>query len=304
MTLGTLYSDMFRYNDAKEQYLDVVASADSLGDNIISAVANYNLSILETRFYKYTEAAEAVNASLAASDRPSGHLAQGELCLRQLDLDSAFVEYSTAYERDRSPLAKLSLAQAYQIAGRLEEARLYAEDCLASEDYSWMVNFGINPGHYKRDIHEILWKVYRGLENQEDLSPHSGLAENLVSFCRKISYRFKKDVHKLLYEKYSLSAAQAYAAQGQRLDALSNYYNAFHSYRLRALNYLRSARDHEVPLIPESLPSYQLEEADLLGKAEEALALLDTPDTALDQIIEAAFSVRKKHRGLKVAVQI
>jgi biotin synthase len=36
----------------------------------------------------------------------------------------------------------------------------------------------------------------------------------------------------------------------------------------------------------------------------EALALLEAPDTALDRIIEAAFAIRKKSRGLKVAVQI
>jgi len=36
----------------------------------------------------------------------------------------------------------------------------------------------------------------------------------------------------------------------------------------------------------------------------EALALLDAPDAVLDTMIMAAFSVRKKHRGLKVAVQI
>ncbi|MDR3236915.1 MAG: biotin synthase BioB [Spirochaetia bacterium] len=36
----------------------------------------------------------------------------------------------------------------------------------------------------------------------------------------------------------------------------------------------------------------------------ESLALLEAPDSAIDKMIEAAFAVRKKYRGLKVAVQI
>jgi hypothetical protein len=146
-----------------------------------------------------------------------------------------------------------------------------------------MVNFGINPDQYKQDIHEILWKSYRGLANRERLSPHSGPADAFASLCRSILYRFKQRTSRLLYEKYSLRSADSYAAQGQSLDALSNYYNAFQSYRFRALDYLRSARDYEVPLIPQALSSYKFEEADLLGKAEDALALLGNFDAVFER---------------------
>jgi transglutaminase-like putative cysteine protease/tetratricopeptide (TPR) repeat protein len=300
MTLGTIYADMFRYDAAKERYLEAIEESERLGDFVFSAVASYNLSILESRFYKYREAAEATGASLASADRPSGHLAQGELCIRQLDLSRAFAEYEAAYERDRSPLAKLSLAQAYQIAGRLDEARLYAEDCLASKDHSWMVNFGMNPNQYKQDIHEILWKSYRGLANRERLSPHSGPVETLAALGRSISYRFKQKTNRLLYEKYSLLSAGSYAAQGQSLDALSNYYNAFRSYRFRALDYLRSGRDYEVPLIPQALPSYEFEEADLLGRAEKALTLPGSFDAVFerDMIAEVYRSAAQKSRRI------
>ncbi|MDR0389956.1 MAG: tetratricopeptide repeat protein [Spirochaetaceae bacterium] len=287
MTLGTLYSDMFRYDDAKARYLEAVAEAEAMGDIIFSAVANYNLSILESRFYKYAEAAAATSASLASADRPSGHLAQGELYLRQLDFGRAFAEYENAYEREKSPLAKLSLAQAYQVAGRLDEARLYAEDCLATKDHSWMVNFGITPDHYKRDIHEILWNTYQGLENRERLNPCSGIREKIISLGKRIQYQFYRKVHQLLYSKYSLLSADSYAVQGQTLDALSNYYNAFRSYPRRALSYLRTGRDFEVPLIPQSLPSYELEEADLLGRSGQALAVIDSFDSGFQRDMTA-----------------
>jgi hypothetical protein len=300
MTLGTIYLDMFRYEDAKARYLEAIAEAEAVGDSAFSAVANYNLSILESRFYKYTEAALAVGFSLAAADRPSGHLAQGDLCLRQLDFGRVFAEYEIAYEREKSPLAKLSLAQAYQAAGRLDEARLYALDCLAAGDFFWMVNFGITPESYKRDIHEILKNTYQGLENRERLSPASGFVENIASLWRGIRFRFNRELHKLLYSKYSLLSADSYAAQGQMLDALSNYYNAFRSYPSRALGYLRSCRDFEVPLIPESLSVYELEAADLLGRGERALELIDSFDPVFERdLIAGAYSsaARNARRG-------
>jgi tetratricopeptide (TPR) repeat protein len=287
MTLGILYSDMFRYDDAKLRYLEAIAESGAVGDTVFSAVASYNLSILESRFYKYAAAADAAGASLAAADRASGHLAQGELRLRQLDLNGAFAEYQAAYERDPSPLSKLSLAQAYQAAGRLDEARLYAEDCLAQEDLSWMVNFGINPDQYRGDIHEILFNTYKGLENSERLRPCGSFAGRVQALARLVSYRFKKAVHGHLYHKYSLLTAQAYDRQGQKLDALGNYYKAFQAYRFRALDYLRQGRAYEVPLIPESLPSYETEEAGLLKKADKALALLDSFDPVWERDMSA-----------------
>ncbi|MDR1429773.1 MAG: hypothetical protein LBI85_05740, partial [Spirochaetaceae bacterium] len=310
MTLGTLYADMFRYDDARARYLEAIAEAGAVGDTVFSAVANYNLSILESRFYKYTEASQAVGLSLAAADRPSGHIAQGELSLRQLDFGRTFAEYEAAYEREKSPLAKLSLAQAYQAAGRLDEARLYAEDCLASKDLSWMVNFGITPEHYRRDIHEILAAVYEGLENRERLSPAPGIREKFTSLGRTVQYRFNREVHKLLYGKYSLISADSYAEQGQKLDALSNYYNAFRSYPSRALAYLRSCRDFEVPLIPASFPSYELEEADLLGRGDKALALIDSFDPVFERDLiagayrSAARHNRKSETGRDAAVRL
>ncbi|QQO10007.1 transglutaminase domain-containing protein [Breznakiella homolactica] len=296
MTLGTVYSDMFRYGDSKERYLEAIAEGEETGDRVFTAVANYNLSILETRFYRFADAYERTNASLAAADRASGRLARGELFLRRLDFPQAFIEYGEAYERDRSPLSKISLAQAYRIAGRLEEARLYAEDSLSSNDLSWMINYGINPNRYKRDIHEILYDSYRGLAESAAFKPYTGFGEGVKNIFRGVSYRFKAEVNKLLFQKYSLIAADAYAAQGQTLDALSNYYTAFAAYPRRGLTYLRGARDFEVPLIPESAPSYELEEGRLLKKTAPAEAALVEFDSLWERdMIAEAYRVIARH---------
>ncbi|MCL2763046.1 MAG: hypothetical protein FWD36_07580, partial [Treponema sp.] len=156
MTLATVYSDMYRYDEGKHWYTQSIALA-GLARSFV-AVAYYNLSILESRFYRYALAMDAANASLNSQNRASGLLSQGELNVRRLELEQAQANFQDAREIDPSPLAKLNLAQVYQISGRLDEARLYALDCLKASDHTWMMHYGIDPTRYKRDIHEILHK--------------------------------------------------------------------------------------------------------------------------------------------------
>jgi Flp pilus assembly protein TadD len=293
MTLGTIYSDLFVYDEAKKWYLDAIQGAESTGNRIFAAVAHYNLSILESRFYKFNLAYERTGASLEAQDRASGRLAQGELFLRRMELGQALAEYQRAYEMDTSPLSKVNLAQVFQIWGRLDEARLYAEDCLKAGDQSWMLNYGIDPVRYKRDIHEILIDIYEGLENTEAFIPSGGFGEKFRSFSRILSFRFRAAVHRQLFRKYSLLSADAYRPADNggefHLDALLQYYYAFQAYPRRALDYLARARNFEEPLIPPSSASYDLEEGIMLRKPGLIRRSLDAFDARWerDMIAEA-----------------
>jgi tetratricopeptide (TPR) repeat protein len=285
MTLGTIYSDMFRYEDAKACYLEAIAGSENAGDRDFAAVAHYNLSILESRFYKYGEAFDRTNASLSSRNRASGRLARGELFLRRMEFSRVFSEYQAAYEIDTSPLSKVNMAQAYQIAGRLEEARLYAEDCLKLGDLSWMLNYGIDVDRYKRDLHEILYDTYAGLAWTEKRRVYGTAAEALGGFFKRWFYRYKAASHRFLFQKYSLIAAGAYGADaagsyGDNItaggdvqselgpDVWIQYYNAFETYPQRAPAYLRNARNYEVPLIHAAAPSYDVEEGILLKDGE------------------------------------
>ncbi|MDR0598170.1 MAG: hypothetical protein LBG14_06660 [Treponema sp.] len=286
MTLGTVYSDMFRYDEAKAAYLEAIAGGEEWGDRGFSSVARYNLSLLESRFYHFAEALEETDASLAAQNRSSGWLAQGELYLRRLDFPRTFAAYQRAYENDNSPLSRINMAYAFQVAGRLEEARLYAEDSLKSRDMSWMMNYGIDPDRYRRDLHQILWSAYSGLAKTGALTPRSGPGDRFKGFIMTGYYRFKAAAHRHLFRKYSLLAADAYrrvsAAGEPRLEALIQYYNAFEDYPRRARVYLDLARNFETPLIPRAAPSYEAETGTLLKDRE----LLNAVIGALDPVWE------------------
>ena len=283
MTLGTVYSDMYRYDESKFWYNQAISMGENIRDNIFTSIAWYNLSILEARFYRYDLCMYATTSSLNIHNRASGRLALGELFKHQLELEKAQKEYETAYETDTSPLAKLNLAQAYQISGRLQEARLYAEDCLKGGDNSWMLNFGIDPDRYKRDIHQILANIYKGLAETERFLPYAWPHEKIRSLLRTISYKLKYGVNIRLYRKYCLAAANAYSGKifnegGPHLDSFVQYFKAFKDYPRRALAYLNMARAFETDLIPASVPSYDYEEGALLGdenSIEKALYGLD-----------------------------
>jgi transglutaminase-like putative cysteine protease len=285
MTLGTIYSDMFRYDEAKAAYLEAIAGGEEWGDHAFSSVAHYNLSLLESRFYHFSEALEETDASLASQNRSSGWLARGELYLRRLDFSRTFAAYQEAYEYDNSPLSKINMAHAFQVAGRLEEARLYAEESLNSRDLSWMMNYGIDPDRYRRDLHQILWRAYSGLAKTGSLSPRSGPKDRLMGLVMAGYHRFKAAAHRHLFQKYSLLAANAYrtAMTGEpRLEALIQYYNAFETYPRRARVYLGLARDFEAPLIPQAANSYDAE----LGTLLKDRALLNAALDSLDPIWE------------------
>jgi tetratricopeptide (TPR) repeat protein len=280
MTLGTIYSDMYRYDEGKYWYEKAIALG--AGARSFTAVAHYNLSILESRFYHYDLSMNEANASIYAQNRASGLLARGELRMRRLDLEEAHTDFQMAREIDRSPLAKVNLAQAYQISGRLEEARLYALDCLKAGDQSWMAYYGIDPVRYKRDIHEILYKTYSGLAKAERFLPWGTVGGVIRSTVKSVSYRFYYAVHRKLYQKYSLASGDAYdihVANGHPpLDQYIQYYNAFETYPGRALVYLRKARDFEIAIIPASAGSYYFEESVLrknTGLTAQALDALD-----------------------------
>jgi len=306
MTLAIIYGDLFRYQDARRRYLEAITGFEEIGIQEHVAIAHYNLSILESRFYHYALAMEETKKSLEWADRSSGRLARGEMLLRRLEIGSALGEYQLAYRMDTSPLSKQSLSQGFQIAGRLEEARLYAEDCLERNNESWMANYGTDPVRFRRDLHSILKDTYKGLANREQFLAWTGPLDYGRSLLRRLRYRFQAEVHRILFRKYSLLAGEAYGtfARGEiPLDALTQYYNAFEDYPGRAVDYLRQARAFEEPLIPESRPFYAFEEGTLLQKTDmlyDALARFDPQwerDLTADTLAEISLQMARKGRS-------
>jgi hypothetical protein len=149
-----------------------------------------------------------------------------------------------------------------------------------------MMNYGIDPDRYKRDLHQILWHTYAGLAETGALTPRSGAQDRFKGLIMTGYHKFKAAVHRHLFRKYSLRAANAYrtdSGPGElRLDALIQYYNAFESYPRRSRIYLGLAQDFEAPLIPQAANSYDAE----MGTLLKDRGLLTAAVNSLDPVWE------------------
>lgn len=294
MTLGTIYSDLYEYDESRKWYTAAIDDAKAKGAKTFLAVARYNLSILESKFYRYAQAFDQTYLSLSAADRASGHLARGELYLKRLDFRKTYAEYERAYALDVSPLSKVNLADAYRVAGRLNEAVAYASQALSITDHSWMINYGTNVKQFRRDVYDILSAAYLGLAESEKNTPRTGPIDAVAGTLRWVWYRLRAEFSAALHRKYALLCAREFMATGQTLDAWSNYLEAFSQYPDRAQRYLDLARAFEVSRIPAAAPIYEVEKAKLgrnPGALEAAIANLDPVwqrDIAADALIVLA----------------
>jgi tetratricopeptide (TPR) repeat protein len=268
MTLGTIYSGLYNYEQAKHFYKKSIEKALEEGDDYFASIAYYNLSLLEHNFYQYNSSLRYTEESIAMADRAPGHLARGELYQSRMDFDLAHAEYQKALARDTTPLTKVNLAILYQKFGRLELARKFAEEVLHSPELSWMYYYGIDLDRHYKDIHEILADIYLGLARVEVMKPSSGLPARIKSIFKGLKYRLLAYYHKQKFKVYSLQVGQAYLAEGNLLDAYLEFFHGNESYRQIALRYLFMARDIETRLASHSEVFYYQDEAKLRRSPE------------------------------------
>lgn len=278
MTLATIYAEQYRYEDAKFYYEEAIKHAEKSGFKLFVSVAYYNLSILESRFYHFADAFNSTRLSLQYAERASGHLARGELYQRRLDFIKAQTEYVTAYELDTSPLSNINLAQLYQQAGNMEDARSYAEKTIQNTDLSWMVNYGTDIDRYKKDLHKILIETYKGLANLQNLRYKANYKQHIPDRFQWMKYTALQYWQEQLFSYYTIKAADAYRAENQELDALLHYYLALKRYPWRAKAYLVGAMDYETRLIKASTPTYLYELGSLEQNPELLLKAIDQFD--------------------------
>jgi tetratricopeptide (TPR) repeat protein len=282
MTLGTLYSGLYDYENSKRFYLKAIDDALEGEDLYFASVAYYNLSLLEHSFYNYNSALRYTEESIQMVDRAPGHLARGELFQSRLDFKRASLEYQTAMVKDSTPLSKVNLALLYQKFGMLELARRYGEEVLNSRDLAWMYYYGTDVKRHLQDVHEILADVYDGLACSGAAQPRIGILQLLRWIPRWAEYRLRAYYHRQKLRSYSLQVGRSYLAEGNHLDAYWEFYNANERYRPVALKYLQMARDLEVQVAPHALYYYQQEEGKIRGDRE----LLDRSIQGLDPFWE------------------
>ncbi|MEE9306503.1 MAG: hypothetical protein V3V57_03110 [Spirochaetia bacterium] len=268
MTLGTLYSGMYDYENSKIFYLKAIEDALTGEDLYFASVAYYNLSLLEHSFYNFNSALRYTEESIQMSDRAPGHLARGELFQSRLEFSRALSEYQLARTKDTTPLSKVNLAMLYQKFGMLELARRYGEEVLGSQDLAWLYYYGTDVERHLKDVHEILADVYSGLARSQRAQPRIGILEFARRIFRTFEYRLKAYYHRQKLWLYSLRVGRSYLQEKNFLDAYWEFYRGNERYKRVALKYLKLARDMEVQVSPHAALYYRQEEGKIRGSRE------------------------------------
>ena len=282
MTLGTVYSGLNRYDRSREYYLKSVNEALRVGDREFAAIAYYNLSLLEHNFFHYNSALRFTDESIATGDRPSGHLARGELFQARMDFDSAEQEYQDAYAKDTTPLSKVNLAILFQKFGRLDLARRYAEEVLASKDLAWLVYYGTDITRHFKDMYELLARIYAGLARREADRPTTGFPDRCAALISAARSRIISWYYAQRFHLSSLQVGKEYLSQGSLEDAWWEFYKGNESYPDVAMKYLAEARALETARTPHAEVFYTLEE----GKVRHSAALLQQALAGFDPFWE------------------
>ncbi|MDC7222304.1 MAG: hypothetical protein PQJ60_01115 [Spirochaetales bacterium] len=276
-TLGTIYSGLYDYEKSRSYYLRAVENALAGSDNYFAAVAYYNLSLLEMAFYRYDRAREYTALSLEQVDRPSGHVALGELLQLSLDYARAREEFLAAYALNRdSPLALLDLADLNREFGYLEESLVQLRELRARKDNSWMYYYGINREEWDLDITQVFRDVYLALLRESRVKPRWGITGRLTALGERIQYAFLYRYHRGRFRKLCRSLGQNQLDENNPFPGWRLLAEGARGYGRTALHYWTLAEEFETALAPHGAPWYDLrkgrdaDRADLLYRGYEA----------------------------------
>ena len=268
MTLGTVYSGMNRYGLSREYYLKAIEKSLAAGDRTFAAIAYYNLSLLEGNFYNNNSALRYTDESLAMEERPSGHLARGELLQARMEFRPALEEYEKARAADSTPLSRLNLAILHQEFGNLELARRYGEEVLAAKDLAWMMYYGTDITRHFKDVHELLADAHEGLARVAAALPTAGPLERISALFSALRHWVISRFHRQRFRIASLEVGKAYLAEGSFEEAYLQFYSANAGYAEVAAKYLALSRALETARTPHAEAFYLQEEGILRGSAE------------------------------------
>lgn len=276
MTLGTMYSALYDYENSVDYYQRSIDAALEEGWDNFAAVGYYNLSLLNREHHHFQEALDNTRHSLKKAARASGYISLGELFVARMEFPRALEAFTKAYQEDDTPLSLVSLAELYWRFGMIDAAEAHLDRVREWQDDSWMYFFGIDPVRYHRDIHFLQGRIYRSRATALFRIPARGW-QQIRNWARGSLYRLKSWYHRRLFRALSWKIGENFEGEGNSFDADISLYNALEEYPPLAEERLQRAEKFEIAVTPESEPTYFFEagrlrkDSELLFRALEEL---------------------------------
>jgi tetratricopeptide (TPR) repeat protein len=244
MTLGTLYSDIWDYENAKKNYLLAINNSivESKSNNFRS-IAYYNLSILENSFLYYQEAFNSAKAAISLKDRSSPHLELNYLFIQSLDLQNSYDELLKASSLEPKTLfPEMSIAYAYIMAGKIDEAIRLINELLQTSDFSWMLYFGTNKDSYNAELYKNLALAYEFKANQINYNEINNFSNTISRPFRNIYYNILSLFYNLRLANINIKIGEQLIKGGSEIEGLHQLFDAYEkiwaskAYKLILLN--------------------------------------------------------------------
>ncbi|MFP4364057.1 MAG: tetratricopeptide repeat protein [Spirochaetia bacterium] len=268
MTLATIYADMYEYDLSKEYYLLSIEDAIDSGASVFASVALYNLSLLEQAYYRFSEALEYTERSIAQEERSSGHIARGEIFEMRMDFQTAFEEYNAAVPLDDTPLSKIHLAWLHEGFGMTDAAFSYADEVYEASDMSWMYYFGTDTDRFYMERHELYRDLYENRYFESLYRPSSSMIDHFLRVFNIIQFKVLSIYHGYLYSNYCYTVGSDYLAEGSELNGNWTLFEGLTDFPAAANRFLTRAQERELAIIPASRPYYLFERGRLFQDTE------------------------------------
>ncbi len=274
MTLATVYSGLWDYEAARREYMTAITHAEEQDNRLFLAVAYYNLSILNAKFYRWEDALLSAERSLEYADRSSGYLIRGEYHEQRLRWAYAARDYEQAQASDDStPLPQLSQAILWTEAGYPDRAIMQLHQILEEDNRTWIYNYGTDPVRFDAQVHAALADAYRAGAHRDTLFRPGNFLARTGRRLRAVYRRARAGYHRGIERRLIVEIADAYAREGQDLMESWHRMLAAESIRPTALRHVRSARAFETAVNPAADLDYRFLEADLERDVPELAAL-------------------------------
>ncbi len=304
-SLGTLYSEIFDYANAKKYYTTAIKLAEAGNKKYSASIYYYNKAILESQFYNFQAALDDAENALKMQERNSGYMIIGELQERKNNFSEALKAYLSASNLDDTPLANLSVVNTFLSTGNFENAEKYLLGIIKNTSEAWISNYGLSVNEFKSNIYDILKKFYKQKYNFEKTKLTLGFGDWIKTAYTKINYRLKYKYYDSVCRVYTLKVAKEYkrhdayflADASYSLHINAFYYRAFKNKGKKALKYFECAEKIETEFVPKSAGGYIAEKAII----EKDLNMLNKGISKMDPVWERQPLTELYAEGMKIA---
>ncbi|PIE98482.1 MAG: hypothetical protein CR988_03005 [Treponema sp.] len=263
-TLGTLYSEVYDYKNAKRYYKKAIAYAKKNDLDAAASIYYYNLAILETDFFNFEQAYSDAKNAVSYYDKPATNTMLIELELLRFNFQRALDIVQKVIAKDKTPILEMDLISIYLQTGHWEEVSGIIQKVKNRKNNAWIAHYGLSLLKHKANIYESERMLYLYKYYEEKRKIKTNIFEKIKSLKTEMELYSKYKHYDNVFKVYLTKIADEFKPSLKTKDYdisydvyINNfYYEIFKDDPFKALKYLEKAEAIETKFIPKLQPRY------------------------------------------------